>query len=137
MWHRRGNKNRAAEAALTAEAARLLLGRAADGCTQTQPIPAWVAINALAHSDSERLASMAGDWYRAPCGAWAATLGYLASQLLTLAPSDAELLELQREVLVPLELRLLDDPGAAPSTPGRMVALVMGAVRDRRIHRDG
>lgn len=113
------------------EAQRILTGHAVpDSRGARNDTAAWGAVNRLAHStfaDYQRLVALRND---AHPGSWTATAGYLAVEVLGAAGDPGELLALQREVLVPLELRLLAGQVTAP-TPARLAALV---TRDLKGH---
>jgi hypothetical protein len=94
-----------------------------------------VPVNTLAHGDVHRLQELAGDWSHAHPASWSAMLAYLAAKVLSSAPNDAELLRVQREALVPLELRLLDGATAAPTMPGQLTTLVLGALEAHQTRR--
>lgn len=56
-------------------------------------------------------------------------MAYLAIELLAVGQREPEEIALiQRTVLVPLELALLNGGLRAPTTPGELVALVIGAL---------
>lgn len=79
------------------------------------PVPDWAWLNTLAHGDLCHVARLrrptllrvdrTGDW---TADAWRTAQGLLAKDLLELSRSDSEALtRLQRTVLVPLELELI------------------------------
>lgn len=109
------------------EAVRLLDGRVAERYAG-QWAPVWVAVNALAHSDEARLLAMAAQAARSGTRTEGGWLGRLAAEVLVVAPTEAELVQLQREVLVPLELQLLDDRLTFPASPGHLVELILAGI---------
>lgn len=121
---------------LMAEAVRMVDGRAADSYEHVERVPAWVAVNALAHSHGEQLAAIADGRYQVHCGAWHIAVPGLAAEILECVGTEAELQALQRDVLIPLELDLLDAPEQSPKSPRELAALVVGALIDRQIHWD-
>ncbi|HVX22184.1 MAG TPA: hypothetical protein VHB02_12600 [Acidimicrobiales bacterium] len=113
-----------------AEAARLLDGRAGEAGTDSWA-PGWVAVNVLAHADVVRLQELAAECGRrgwTPSTEW---LGRLAAEMLRIAPTEPELVTLQREVLVPLELQLLDDRIALPPTRKHLFDLILDGLDGR------
>ena len=117
---------------LVASAEAMLEGRLIDRYRRQETLPAWVWLNALAHSRWSRLVDIAAANRRNPRPGWDSALGFLASELLIAADSSDGLEALQRARLVPLELRLF---GAAPGpeTPSELVHLVRREIgRDRR-----
>jgi hypothetical protein len=115
-----------------AEAVRLLDGRVA-GTDVDELAPVWVAVNALAHSDLYHLRALAHDRTRLARDTWGEWFTRLASEIAELAATEDELVEVQREILVPLELQLLDDRVAMPSTPDQVLAAIGEALGDRRL----
>jgi hypothetical protein len=123
LWHlrRRADRREGADAAwsvpeappvasLSEEVAALLAGRLVEYCTATgQEVPAWAALNRLAHADRPELADLVAR--RVSGGGatrWAAAELLIAARLLVQAETPDELRSLQQRVLVPLELRLVD-----------------------------
>ncbi len=62
---------------------------------------------------------------------WHQARSYLAVELLALAQRSAPLVELQQEVLVPLELELASRPEVAMWSPARWVTSVEAALNVR------
>jgi len=86
-----------------------------------RPVPLWVRLNAVAHADVATLAGLAMSLARQPeheaLGVWQTASAQMADALLRAAAfSDATPLEVQQEVLVPLEARLARQ---APRRGGR------------------
>jgi hypothetical protein len=71
--------------------------------------PAWAALNRLAHAARPELARLAAGGIPA-CSLprWATSERFLAARILAQAPTPERLDALQSEVLMPLELRLID-----------------------------
>ena len=115
MWRHRGPKKPKGEPGsgdLAQECELFLSGRYVECVRPTgRTMPAWVRVNPLAHGsvdDLIALSSVAGD--RLLGWDWAGVIGQLAMEILAAVGDDAaRLYELQREVLIPLELRLADD----------------------------
>jgi hypothetical protein len=97
-----------------------------------RPIPAWTCLNPLAHGTKEELASLgAGSLEAGLPLEWRNAIGLLAGEILILADDDhARLGALQREVLVPMELRLASE-WLTPVTPTELVGLVRRELRSR------
>jgi hypothetical protein len=97
-------------AAIVDEVVAFLAGRLVDHYAATgQGIPAWVALNRLAHADRAELASLLTG--RVAVGervTWAGAERLIAVHLLTRALTPEALAEVQRDVLVPLEALLVD-----------------------------
>jgi hypothetical protein len=97
-------------AAASEEVAAFLAGRLVDYYAATeQEVPAWAALNRLAHADRTELAGLVAD--RGPGGgatSAAAVELLIAARLLVQARTPDELRRLQQAALVPLELRLVD-----------------------------
>ncbi|HET9091711.1 MAG TPA: hypothetical protein VFN50_04835 [Acidimicrobiales bacterium] len=102
-----------------------------------RPIPTWARINPLAHGDETTLHEIADgkpsdqtfserEWMRA--------LNYLASEVeLSRAHAGVTLLEIQREVLIPLELSLVKEPCDGVGTgPRDVVRSVVHALEKYR-----
>ncbi len=114
MWHRgpKKPKEEPESGDLPQECELFLSGRYVECVRSTgRTIPAWVRVNPLAHgsaTDLIGLSSVAGD--RLLGWDWASVIGQLAAEILAAVGDDpARLQELQRDVLIPLELRLADD----------------------------
>jgi hypothetical protein len=106
------------------EARRLLNGQALETYPFERHLPSWAPVNCLAHSDIEQLGHIAADRSHDHPGSWSAILAYLATDLLAAAPSPAELRRVQREALIPLELRIFEGTIPPPKTPGQLAKLV-------------
>jgi hypothetical protein len=100
---------------LADEVEAFLTGRLAGHIAATgQAMPAWAALNRLAHADrSELMHFVEGvppDRLRHPSSAeapWVATERFVAEHLLARAPTPTELARIQLAVLVPMELNLI------------------------------
>lgn len=135
MWRPGRSKSKAAEKDVITEATSLLCGRASERRGNARrAVPAWVPLNTLAHADIQRLQEVAAR-RNVNSGGWAATVGYLAVEILAETADEADLLRIQREQLIPLELWLLGDIGA-PTTPGQLARLVTGTLDPRYEHRE-
>lgn len=119
MWRRssgRDEPEEAGEPAATAgnEFDSYLAGSYAEWLTREhRSVPAWAWVNRLAHGTVDELDELrAGEWTPAPAPAdvslWQQVLTFLAGEVLDRVADDDELRELQRTVLVPVELRLAD-----------------------------
>lgn len=74
-----------------------------------EPAPAWGYLNLLAHSDRSSLRRVRDfNQSRRPLSGWGTVVFDLIVDMLSSAPSDEELIGLQRKALVPLELRVWD-----------------------------
>jgi hypothetical protein len=88
------------------EVAAFLAGRLVDHyAAVARAIPPWAVLNRLAHAERPELARLLTG--RAPV-AWAGPERQIAAHLLTRALTPEALRALQRDVLVPLELALIE-----------------------------
>ena len=126
-----------AEQEIIAEAERLLSGQTL-AFNYGRRQRAWTLIGALGHCDREHLRYLAATRTFAHPSArvWNAALTYLAGELLAAAPSETALIQIQRQIFVPLELRFLGDDTAAPTRPAQLVDLVWAAFDAHHIHPD-
>jgi hypothetical protein len=139
-WHRDGDNDKADLTEVDeviAEAHRLLSGRTFDaqrGCRRR----GWALIGALAHSDRAELKKLAGAGISShPASAiWDSVLAYLAGEVLDAAPSDPALVQVQRQVLIPLELQLLGADVRGPSSPRELATAVLASLDAHPIHPD-
>lgn len=97
------------------EVEAFLAGRLVDYmATRHQPVPAWAALNRLAHSDHDTLALLVEGAGLDTTGRsvaphpWAAVERFAAAQIMIRAPTAERLAGLQRSTLVPLELDLVE-----------------------------
>jgi hypothetical protein len=138
MWHR---DRFPAGTELIGEAEAVLAGRYAEHLESGQrPVPAWAWVNLLAHGTEEGLREA-----RARLGEpgasqrWRDARGYLAGEILGVVEvGGIPLDELQREVLVPFELRLAGRDRSRPLTPSDVVnavTAILEAHRRLRRHR--
>jgi hypothetical protein len=131
MWRRGNRKDQAAADEVIAEASDLVCGEMSDRYLLDDRLPPWVIINTLAHSEAVRLRAVADD-QTAHDGSWQAIASYLAVELLHNSTDTHELARIQRDVLVPLELRLLNRTIPSPRTPAELAALVTSGISDLR-----
>lgn len=94
------------------------------------PVPAWAWINRLAHADEPAVRD--GIAAEGDDGPWPAARRCLEAVALDVAAGvEAGLPELQREVLRPLELLLLDADAALDLTAPGLTSLVLRALSRR------
>lgn len=101
-----------------------------------EPVPDWVWLNVLAHGGEEEIAALAGEtaapnpaWERS----WRQALELLAHEIITAeCATGSSLLDLQRRVLIPLELELAEQGGQPPFGPGQLVGRVLCALNEYR-----
>lgn len=124
---------KAAAAALVAESEAFLAGHLAeqmelDGYSGgDDPVPSWTWTNLLAHGQEqelreERAAVAAGRVD--PSDEWRTARSYLAAEVMEIAELYAPLAEVQRAVLVPLELELATSPAGPVWGPRQWVVMV-------------
>ena len=128
MWFKRHTRN-ALFREVILEAERLLAGEVCDPdhLRGLRP-PAWRLISVLAHSSRARLVRISDAALTIHPGSWAATVGSLASELLDATASRPVLVVLQRQALVPMELRLMAGAMPEPGTPAELRSLVRDAL---------
>jgi len=91
------------------EVSAFLAGRLVEFYTfKGRPLPAWVALNRLAHAHHSEVVILVGGATRGRLRApWATTERFVAARVLAQAPTPTLLDQLQSQVLVPVELKLL------------------------------
>ena len=122
------------------EVEAFLAGRLVDHLSALDvDVPAWAALNRLAHADRSELQAVvngtAESWGTCPLltqPPWAASERALVRVLLARAPSAEALAEVQRTTLVPLELGLIDRCRAYGMTAEQVLASAAGALRSCR-----
>lgn len=71
-------------------------------------LPAWLALNRLAHADHPELLRLVSGAARGSVRPpWATTERFIAARVLTQAPTPQLLDQLQSQVLVPIELKMV------------------------------
>lgn len=116
---------------LAAELAATLDGRILERRRGLGDVPAWEWVNVLAHSDWQRLSTLAAGSNSSGRSGWDGAIRFLADEMLTTAGSTAGLLRLQRARLIPLELEML--AGLHPNpTPVALVGLVCREINRER-----
>jgi hypothetical protein len=122
---------------LVTDCEAMLAGRSAERLMRTaRPVAPWAWLNLVAHGtarDLRRPRMIATTEAERP---WARARAYLAGEVMSAVDTGATTqAELQRDVLVPLELSLLRVPGQA-STPAATTHVVLAALdAHRRLHR--
>lgn len=104
------------ESGVADEVEAFLTGRFADQLSARRaPVPAWAALNRLAHADRTELQAVvegaSGGWGSCPLlsqPTWAPSERFVAGNLLARAPTPEALATIQRTTLIPLELRLIE-----------------------------
>jgi hypothetical protein len=94
---------------LAEEVVAFLEGRLVDFYTiKGRLLPAWVALNRVAHADRSELVTLVAGAARGPLRApWATTERFIAARVLAQASTPTLLDQLQSQVLVPVELAML------------------------------
>ncbi|HEX6425668.1 MAG TPA: hypothetical protein VFZ79_19420 [Acidimicrobiales bacterium] len=117
------------------EVEAFLAGRLVDHmAAQHRPVPPWTALNRLAHADHAVIAGLvagAGLERTAYSGAvhpWAMSERFAAAQFLARAGTPAQLLDLQRSTLVPLELDLVERARRERLTPEQVLDAAVDAL---------
>ena len=132
-WRRRAA--RTPESEVVADAEALLLGHLVDRLERRgDSVPVWAWTNLLAHGT---LAELITESNRSrPGGAaahrqWRYARSYLAAEVLDYAKLSRSLADVQRVVLVPLELKLASSPAAADWRPSQWALAVECALARR------
>lgn len=139
MWRRRRKPRTSAgsdgdSADIGRECELFLTGRYGERLrAANRPVPGWVWFNRLAHGSRDDLAELRADaTAQSPAPDWDRALAVLSGEILHAVDDDPQRLRtLQRDVLIPLELRLASD-WFAPMDPPELVRRVAEAVADRR-----
>jgi hypothetical protein len=109
------------------EVAAFLAGRLVDHYAATgHPVPPWAVLNRVAHAERPELARLLMGRVAV---AWAGPERLIAAHLLTRAPTPEALGALQRDVLVPLELELIERWKPERLGVDEVVAAVVDALR--------
>lgn len=112
---------------LVEDSEAFLLGRYAARVEQrSADVPAWAWTNLLAHGSEDDLRRAAVDARRGPAESrgWRAARAFLAAEILRTIGPGGSLVELQRQVLAPLELELAGRPDIGWWSPQRWVVAV-------------
>jgi hypothetical protein len=127
-WSPTPSRGSPAEAALVSEGEAFLLGSLVDLIeSRAGNVPVWAWTNLLAHGTEEDLQGAAATVLAggvAEHTQWHQARSYLAAEVLHCAQLHGSLAELQRAVLVPLELGLTSRPEVAGWGPGRWATTV-------------
>jgi hypothetical protein len=115
---------------LADEVVAFLDGRLVDFYTfKGRLLPAWVALNRLAHADRSELVALVGGTARGPLRApWATTERFIAGRVLGRAPTSQLLDQLQSQVLVPVELAMLSRAKAEGLDAEQVLAAAVSAL---------
>jgi hypothetical protein len=123
------------EAALSAETEAFLQGRLVEHLAAAgRPVPAWAIVNKLAHASRHDLAELVDATastdrqrdVRPP--AWRVTQARLASRLVRTSAEPNETSKLQRQLLIPLELSLIERSKTEILTPRQAIAAAADAL---------
>lgn len=128
---RHSDRRLAAQSA--ADAAAFLNGRLVERAERLKvAVPVWAWTNLLAHGSRQDLVTESGRvWSRWDCSVgvqWRRARSYLAGEVLLYAGPYGSLAEVQRVVLVPLELSLAATPEVADWRPSRWALAVESAL---------
>lgn len=111
------------ESGVGAEVEAFLTGRIVDHLVAHKtPLPVWAVVNRLAHADHDELVRLVGGdgldrlaHPSRPVQAWAEHERFIAAHLLATSGSTPDRLDrIQREVLVPFELELIERSRVEP-----------------------
>jgi hypothetical protein len=136
-WFARGRRRvRGQGSGLIEEASALLTGQLDNAGTGT---PVWARVNSLAHARPLRLLHECQVRRRntpEPLGSWARARSDILEELVDLAGGRSQRIEqLQRECLIPLELRLME-PHLANLLPSDVLVLALTRLRAHPISMD-
>lgn len=115
---------------LAAEVVAFFEGRLVEFYTfKGRLLPAWVALNRLAHADRSELVTLVGGAARGTLRApWATTERFIAGRVLAQAPTPELLDQLQSQVLVPVELEMLSRSTAEGLDAEQVLAAAVSAL---------
>lgn len=141
MWHRTeadGDRVRWPDGRqLIRECEAFMSGRLAEEMELAgQPVPSWAWLNMLAHGTHRQLrgianGAMIGQFVDAD--AWERGMSFLAREVLAVVDQHRCCIDdLQRQVLVPLELEMTDDPTWVDTGPSLLVMRVVAALAHYR-----
>ena len=123
------------EAALSAETEAFLQGRLVEHLAAAgRPVPAWAILNKLAHASPHDLAELVdaiGTTGRQPEArppAWLVAQAWLASRLVRTSTEPDETSRLQRQLLIPLELSLIERSKTETLTPRHAITAASDAL---------
>jgi hypothetical protein len=124
---------------LLAETEAFLSGRYAEQLEdRALPVPVWAWTNRLAHGNDDDLAGTATERRgRSPSGRWRSARAFLAREVLGAVGPDRSLVDIQREVLAPLELELARGRDVGSWTPQLWVAKVRCSLSEYQYARGG
>ena len=123
---------------MVGECEAFLLGRYVEHLeSRSLAVPVWAWTNVLAHGTSDDLRRTADDSRVGPVDTreWRAARAYVAAELLEATARGQSLAETQRQLIVPLELRLAARSDVGRWTPQRWVTTVRSSIA-RRVPRD-
>jgi hypothetical protein len=134
MWMfdiRQRQRRKASQRRLVKECEAFLTSEFAESSVPAgEPVPVWAWINLLAHGTEEQLRrevimpAGSDNWHRAR--------SLLAARLFAnAAAGGTSLAEIQRDVLVPLELEMISSRTVDRWDPPQLVIGVLGALSDR------
>lgn len=122
-------------ATLVDECEAFLLGRYAELLEErSEPVPVWAWTNVLAHGRRDDILRAAAG----PKGGWSASRrwriarAFVAREVMEALARGASLIDVQREVLAPLELELSGGRGVWAWTPQRWLETVRAALHSYR-----
>jgi len=128
----RGHCARRAGSELVSECEAFLRGRIVESLElRTESVPVWAWTNLLAHGSAQDLRAEDARVRRlkgSVDGEWRLARSFLVTEVLYSAEVYGSLAELQRAVLVPLELKLVSSAETASWTPGRWAMMVERAL---------
>lgn len=121
---------------VVADCNALLTGRFAERLMETdRHVPPWAWLNLLAHGTERDLRRVRMVASTPGQRSWCRARAYVAGEILMLVDTTTQTLaEVQHDVLVPLELRLLSasGPHRPAMSPEAMALTVLGALDDNR-----
>jgi hypothetical protein len=94
--------------------------------------PAWAYLNQLAHSNVEDLVRLARRCHDDRSSVWDETVSYLAAELLGFDGRPEAIVNIQREVLIPIELDVLAGRKDSLGAPPEFVSVVLRALQQHR-----
>lgn len=108
----------------------VLVGRYVERCESLdRPVPVWAWMNLLAHGSEGQLRAIV---LRSSPSRWRQAESFIAGELIDLVDRGVvDLLQYQREVLIPLELEVMSCATAPTWHPGQLVTGLLSALPPR------
>lgn len=125
-WRRRDSADVQVGPSVGEECEEFLAGHLTEYLTVVgRPIPGWAWLNRVAHVRRDELILLASGGFPTDPPAWRRALACLARAVLDQGEVDGGLDEIQRRLLIPLELQLIGEPGGNTLSPSQLIDRVL------------